>query len=216
MRSANGVPFNSRLGIGASLAGLVAVWTAMLLLGAGDGDRQLLTALYAGDEPLLALIAMAFTHFGSWYSVVVITLVGAAWLYFRKGVRPAMLLLGASFSARLLVILQKAYFERLRPEENLRLVEVHYQSFPSGHSANPLVAFLMLAVLAAPPGKRRWAVAGALLLAFLIGISRPMLGVHWPSDVVGGWAFGLAWVLLWLWLGQTLKRNSNTSPSRTT
>ena len=35
-----------------------------------------------------------------------------------------------------------------------------------------------------------------LLLTFLIGLSRPMLGVHWPSDVIGGWSFGALWVLL--------------------
>jgi undecaprenyl-diphosphatase len=47
----------------------------------------------------------------------------------------------------------------------------------------------------------RWhrpATALAILLSFLIGISRVMLGVHWPSDVIGGWAFGLLWVLLTL------------------
>jgi undecaprenyl-diphosphatase len=52
---------------------------------------------------------------------------------------------------------------------------------------------------------RRWrwpAVAGAVLLSLLIGISRVMLGVHWPSDVVGGWAFGMLWVLLTLRLAE--------------
>src|SRR5687768_4406985 len=116
LRSANDVPFNSRLGILASLASLVAVWTAMLLLGAGDGDRQLLMTLYAADAPLLALIAMGFTYFGSWYSVVTITIAGSIFLYFQHGMRPAVLLMAASLSARLLVILQKAYFARLRPE----------------------------------------------------------------------------------------------------
>ena len=37
----------------------------------------------------------------------------------------------------------------------------------------------------------------AALLALAIGATRPVLGVHWPTDVVGGWAFGLLWVLLW-------------------
>lgn len=206
MPSANGALFNSRRVTVGALAALAAIWTAMLLLGAGGLDRRLLLSLYAADAPLLALIAMGFTYFGSWYSVVLITIAGSIFLYFQQGMRPAVLLMAASLSARLMVILQKAYFARLRPEEGLQLVEVHYQSFPSGHSANPLVAFLMLALLAAPPVKRRPAVGFAILLAALIGISRPMLGVHWPSDVVAGWAFGLAWVLLWMWLAKRAVR----------
>ncbi|MDQ3246477.1 MAG: phosphatase PAP2 family protein [Pseudomonadota bacterium] len=205
-RSANVAPFNSsRVTLGA-LVGLAAIWTAMLLLGTGGLDQRLLLSIYAADTPLLALIAMGFTYFGSWYSVVLITIAGSIFLYFQQGIRPAVLLMAASLSARLMVILQKAYFARLRPEESLQLVEVHYQSFPSGHSANPLVAFLMLALLAAPPVKRNLAVGIAILLAALIGISRPMLGVHWPSDVVAGWAFGLAWVLLWMWLANRAVR----------
>ena len=50
--------------------------------------------------------------------------------------------------------------------------------------------------LAAGTRWERSAVAFAILLSLLIGTSRVMLGVHWPSDVVGGWAFGLLWVLV--------------------
>ena len=113
----------------------------------------------------------------------------------------------ASFSGRLLVVLEKAYFARLRPEEHLRLAEVHYQSFPSGHSANSMIAFLTIALLAFDdPKQRRWAAAAAVSLSVLIGISRPMLGVHWPSDVIAGWSFGLFWTLLVLGLSSRWER----------
>jgi membrane-associated phospholipid phosphatase len=180
-----------------ALAGLGALWLVMLLLGAGETDRAVLLAFYAGDEPWLALVALGVTYLGNWPTVVVVTILAAAWLAYRGERRAALVLLVASFSGRLLVILAKAYFARLRPEEHLRLAEVHYQSFPSGHAANSMIVYLGIALLAFDdPEHRRWAICAALLLSFLIGLSRPILGVHWPSDVVAGWAFGLFWTLL--------------------
>ena len=184
------------------MAGLFLVWLAMLLGGAGDADRSVLLALYAADEPWLALAATGFTFLGNWTTVVAVTLAGAAWLAYRKCAFAAALLLIASFSGRLMVIFQKAWFARLRPDEDLRLVEVHYLSFPSGHSANSMIAFLTLALLlSGNPRHRRIAAAAGIALSVLIGVSRPMLGVHWPSDVVAGWALGLFWVLLMFVLG---------------
>ena len=179
------------------LAALAALWLAMLLLGAGAVDRSVLMALYAADEPWLALAAMGFTYLGNWWTIVAVTLVAAAWLLWRGKRREALILIVATFTGRGLVILEKAYFGRVRPEENLRLVEVHYQSFPSGHSANAMLVYLGIALLAFDDSRRRrWAVCAAVALAFLIGVSRPMLGVHWPSDVIGGWSFGAFWLLL--------------------
>jgi undecaprenyl-diphosphatase len=71
--------------------------------------------------------------------------------------------------------------------------------------------FLTTMALALTLGSRwhRPAVAAAVLLSLMIGISRVMLGVHWPSDVVGGWAFGLLWVLLTLpWAQRFVERGS--------
>ena len=180
------------------LAGILApLWLAMLLLGAGAVDRDILYALYTRDEPLLMQAALGVTQLGNWWTVVGVTLAGALLLFYRGKRWGALTLLIATFTGRALVILQKDYFARLRPEENLRLVEVSYQSFPSGHAANPTIAYVALALLLFDdPKRRRVAVLTAMVLALLIGISRPMLGVHWPSDVVAGWAFGLMWIAL--------------------
>ena len=180
------------------LAGiLVPLWLAMLLLGAGAVDRDILYALYTRDEPLLMQAALGVTQLGNWWTVVGVTLAGSLLLFYRGEKWGALTLLIATFTGRGLVILQKDYFARLRPEENLRLVEVSYQSFPSGHAANPTIAYVALALLLFDdPKRRRVAVLTAVVLALFIGISRPMLGVHWPSDVVAGWAFGLLWIAL--------------------
>jgi undecaprenyl-diphosphatase len=51
----------------------------------------------------------------------------------------------------------------------------------------------------------------ALIGSFLVGISRPMLGVHWPSDVIGGWSFGAAWVLAMLGLANRVAPADSTA-----
>ena len=122
----------------------------------------------------------------------------------------------------MLVEAQKVQLGRIRPDEHPHLVTAYSLSFPSGHSANAMVTYVAMAlILARTPGPRKpWMIA-ALLLTALIGISRVMLGVHWPSDVVAGWSFGFLWALLLAWLAnrpaaprrQTLNRNSSTSPS---
>jgi undecaprenyl-diphosphatase len=173
------------------------LWLAMLLLGGGGADRTLLLELYAVEHPWLVIAAMGLTFLGNGTTLVAITLAAAIWLMVRRRFQAALLLLVATGTGRILVIVEKIYLARLRPDENLRLVEVNDLSFPSGHAGNSMMVFLCLALLLpAGPGRRRTAVAAALLLTFLVGLSRPMLGVHWPSDVVGGWAFGAMWVLL--------------------
>jgi undecaprenyl-diphosphatase len=201
-----------------TIALLFAAWLAMLLLGAGEVDRAVLFALYAADEPWLALAAMGFTFLGNWSTLVPATLLGAALLWWKRGWREAALLVAISLSGRGLVLLQKGWFARLRPDENIRMVDIHGLSFPSGHSANSMMVYLTFALLFAPAGQRRRWAAAAIALSLLIGISRPMLGVHWPSDVLGGWTLGLLWTLLCLWVADryTLKRKSSTSPSWTT
>jgi undecaprenyl-diphosphatase len=61
-----------------------------------------------------------------------------------------------------------------------------------------MIFYLTLALALTPRPWRTAAAAGAICLSLLIGTSRVMLGVHWPSDVIGGWSFGLLWVLLTL------------------
>jgi undecaprenyl-diphosphatase len=66
-----------------------------------------------------------------------------------------------------------------------------------------MMVYVTLALtLVEEPGRRmRW-LAAALLLTFLIGLSRLVLGVHWPSDVIAGWSFGLLWSMLLVWLSR--------------
>jgi undecaprenyl-diphosphatase len=185
---------------GVVLLGLV--WLAMMLLGTGPTDHALLGALYAGSRPMLRSAAQAVTIFGNWQTVILVSIFGAAWLLYRRQRRSALLLLAVTLVGRTLVEAQKWGVHRLRPEDQAHLVPAKSLSFPSAHAANSMMLFLTIALLVAPPRWRREAVALALIGAALVGLSRPVLGVHWPSDVVGGWAFGAAWVLAMLALAE--------------
>jgi undecaprenyl-diphosphatase len=72
-------------------------------------------------------------------------------------------------------------------------------SFPSGHSLNAAVVYLtlgsMLAGLSREPRLKLYFFGVAMLLTFLVGVSRVYMGVHYPTDVLAGWCAGMAWAL---------------------
>jgi undecaprenyl-diphosphatase len=160
-------------------------------------------ALYAGHRPVLLAVARVFTALGEPTVLIGAGAITAIWLWFAghrhlPWVLTAIILIGRGLSEA-----QKYWIARVRPDLEPHLVVVKTSSFPSGHAASSMIFYLTLALVLGT-GKR-WrgaAVAGAITLSLLIGMSRVMLGVHWPSDVLGGWAFGMLWVLLTLRLAE--------------
>jgi len=171
----------------------------MLAWGAGPLDRQIYEALYAGDRPVLLAVARFFTALGQPTLLIGAGVVVAAWLFYRGHRHLPWVLIAIVAIGRALSELQKYWIARVRPDAEPHLVVVKTMSFPSGHATSSMVFYLALAlVLTAGTRWQRSSAAAAILLSLLIGTSRVMLGVHWPSDVIGGWAFGLLWVLLTL------------------
>jgi len=191
----------------AALVALAALWLAMLVLGAGLLDRQVYELLYAGGRPVLFAFARTVTFFGEPTVLIGAGFLVAAWLWWRNRGRLALALLLVILIGRGLSEAQKYWVARARPDLEPHLVVVKTSSFPSGHATSSMIFYLTLA-LALTAGTRwhRVAAAGAIVLSLLIGTSRVMLGVHWPSDVIGGWAFGMLWVLLTLRLTERLFR----------
>ena len=178
------------------LAALVLAWAVMLLFGGMEFDRGLLLFFYAGEAPRLAYAARFVTELGDAAVLLSVTAIAILILLVRRELRAASLLAVITLSGRLLVELQKDWIGTLRPEDQPHLVAAQSYAFPSGHAANATLVWLCLALLL--PSSRRarlFAIWAAVWLALLVGLSRVMLGVHWPSDVIGGWAFGLFWLL---------------------
>jgi membrane-associated phospholipid phosphatase len=205
---------NRRVRAAIGVAALALLWLAMMLTGTRPLDHRLLHALYSADRPAVRGAVIFVTNMGEWQVLVPLTLIGAAWLLYRRKARVALLLLAITLLGRVLVDLQKLGIGRLRPEDQAHLVPVGSLSFPSAHAANSMIVFLSLALLVADRRNRRLGVAAALTTTAIIGITRPMLGVHWPSDVVGGWSFGAAWVLFILALAERLGQGQDASTNQ--
>ncbi len=124
-------------------------------------------------------------------AAVTLTLLGRA--------RAAAFLLLAVLAGLLVCETVKFWVHRPRPDVAWRAIPLpRSASFPSGHSFISMAFFVGLALVGPrrrPPGTRAFLAAGAVFLALLIGISRPYLGVHYPTDVLGGWTLGLACAL---------------------
>ena len=153
--------------------------------------------------PWLRLAATDVTALGSIVDLALIVLAVTGLFAAQKRWREAALLLAACGSGLLMVDVLKIVFGRERPPIAMHAVEVANSSFPSGHATLSAIVYLTLATLLAHFADRRrvavYALSAGLFLTLIVGASRVYLGVHWPTDVIAGWALGAAWAMLW-WL----------------
>jgi len=176
------------------VAGLALVALALLLglatgakLTAGVDLRMMKAIALSASSPSLTVdLARAVTRLGDpglrgvIMALAVVFLIG--WRSVRSGlvyiVTAAVSLVGHS--------LAKEAFARPRPTLTTALDHVTSLSYPSGHAAGSMVVLLLAALLIG----NRVLLGFAVALSLAIGVTRVMLGVHWPSDVLGGWLFG--------------------------
>jgi undecaprenyl-diphosphatase len=189
------------------IGALASLFALALAFGGQENalDRSLLAAM---QSPGLVPAARLVTRLGDWWAYLPLGGAAAVWLLWRRRTRAALLLVGLLLSERLLVTLLKLLFGRARPDPAGQLDFVYTLSFPSGHATNAMTLGLGAALLLAPGKHRGLALPLGLLFAFLVGATRPLLGVHWPSDVLGGWTLGALWTLLLLRLAE------GTTPTR--
>lgn len=154
---------------------------------------QRLTAIREA-HPAFTSAMIGLTFIGSAYCTLGSAAVVGAILAIRRKTVHAMLLLSGVFGERLAMDGLKLLIGRPRPALD-HPVTVSSMSFPSGHTANSMTAYVLLALLALPPRWRGPGVVAAIVLATAIGLTRPYLGVHWPTDVLGGWC--LAGFAIW-------------------
>lgn len=149
-----------------------------------------------------------YTHLGSAPALLTMTALGALWLWWKRERARTIGLVATVLGGRIGIELIKLLVDRPRPSLEVHPVVVHSQSFPSGHAGNSMVTFLAIALFVVPQRWRGPAVGLAVTASLAMGATRPVLGVHWPSDVVAGWIYGAALALLAaLWLRRRIARN---------
>lgn len=148
----------------------------------------------------LASTARDVTSLGSHAVLVPLLVASAGFLLLLRKKVMALAVLASGGGAMLLERALKDRFLRPRPLIVPRLVPAWNPSFPSGHALLSSAIYLSIAVLVVRlvPYRRvrLYVLALAALLVGLIGFSRVLLGVHYPTDVVAGWIVGGLWALL--------------------
>ncbi|MEI4271854.1 phosphatase PAP2 family protein [Klenkia sp. LSe6-5] len=186
-------------------AGVVAGWTPQLRL-----DEAVARALYAGDDRSAAVSVLleVLTAPGYTLARVVVFAPVVVWLV-RGGRRvDAVWVTVAVVGVGLLTSGLKELVGRVRPGFTGGGAAYDSLSFPSGHASGVACLVTTALVLAWPAlataGRRWWAAAG-IALVVLVGCTRLWLGVHYLSDVVAGWAFGVGWTLVLAAVGQGVR-----------
>lgn len=153
------------------------------------------------------------TAFGSTGPLVFIGLAAFWWLLMLRRYRTGLLLALALGGGQLLANLLKFGFDRTRPDLVPHGMHVYTESFPSSHAMMAAVTYLTLAALLARSVIARqqqlFLIGLAIVITMLVGASRVYLGVHWPSDVLGGWIAGSAWAALCWTLARLLQRRGD-------
>lgn len=169
-------------------------------------DYEVGSFFYELREPLRTMIATGITRIADLEGQVLITIVVVILLFLFRKWRTALwygltVLIGAAFINGAV----KNLFQRIRPDQIDHLIEQGGYAFPSGHAMGSMIVFggILFIIIRLMTARRvqSQAAKGAIsfligLLILFIGLSRIYLGVHYPSDVIGGFSLGFAWLSL--------------------
>jgi undecaprenyl-diphosphatase len=155
-------------------------------------DRTVELAIHGLQSPALGHVMRAFTFLGSPFAVIPLAAGVIVWAVRKKETRAAVAFFVVLVMTEALNVMLKHTFERPRPTLFQEIATLHSYSFPSGHAMAAAAIYGSMGVVVSrlAPTHRRPLVVGLPVLILMIGLSRIYLGVHWPSDVLAGFAAG--------------------------
>jgi membrane-associated phospholipid phosphatase len=192
-----------------AVGGIAAIGAGYLFVELAEQVRLTTSVVYRADQvihtwlgherqaAMTALLGTA-TGIGGTVGLGAIVAVVATTLFVRKERASAIFVVVTAGTGALLNLGLKMFFARMRPDLASALVALQSYSFPSGHAMGSFIAFGALAYLALrqpwPWAAKSAGLAIAMTIVVLVGLSRVYLGVHWASDIAGGWSAGAVWL----------------------
>ena len=169
-------------------------------------DDSIISFIQGFESPGLTAIMKGFTFIGSTPSVAVISLFSLFFLYkVLKHRTELILFIAIIVGSPILNELLKLLFHRARPDFH-RLIKINGYSFPSGHAMSAFAVYGVLSFLLWRHIPTRWGrtllIVTSIIMILTIGISRIYLGVHYPSDVIGGYFASGCWLAIAIWFYQ--------------
>lgn len=158
-------------------------------------DYPIMAALHAQSSPLFDAIMLGASAAGSAYGLGVFNVAIFGYCLWRRKMHAATFWVLATGGGLLLNLATKEFFQRTRPAFWESIAPETSFSFPSGHAMCSMATAAALVVLFRYSRWRFPVTAAAGVAVLLIGVSRPYLGVHFPSDILAGWTAALAWVV---------------------
>jgi len=149
------------------------------------------------SSPALVRLLDDISNIGKPITLFVVVFGAVVYLLWRRRVRLALYLAVTTIVGGLVDTAVKVLVNRPRPVVDHPIATALGKSFPSGHAMSSTVTYGALALVFLPVLPRRWrpvALATVVLVVVAIGMSRLFLGVHFVSDVIGGFVLGLAWL----------------------
>jgi membrane-associated phospholipid phosphatase len=191
-----------------AVGAVAAIGAGYLFVALAEQVRLTTSAVYRADQAIhtwfgherqagmTALLSAATTIGGSVGLGTIAAVV--ATLLVRKERASAIFVVVTAGAGALLNLGLKMIFARTRPDPALALVVARWYSFPSGHAMGSFITFGALAYIALrqpwPWAAKSAGLAIALTMVVLVSLSRVYLGVHWTSDIAGGWSAGAVWL----------------------
>jgi undecaprenyl-diphosphatase len=166
-------------------------------LESADHDAAASLNSFVSGHPVLISVVKAVTSLGSTPVLAGVVALAAIFLAIRRRCRLLGFLLASVAGSFVLDPVLKDLVGRLRPVVAHPIAHGLGRSFPSGHALNSIVCYGAVLLVFLPATRGNWRKAFQIVivsLLVLIGISRILLGVHFVSDVLGGWAIGITWL----------------------